>query len=181
MSQQYLLPCACGQQHRVAPAQAGEQVRCGCGKSLIVPTLRGLRALELAPESGPARSAPGWSRIHGAIFAISLLVMMAGLALAACSLALYSIVSRHTTDQTTDIIANAELESPVDKLTPVTALAEWQEDVLPGLQRVLEPSWITAQKAAATYLFWAKVGGVLLAAGLLPALGTLFIGRGLKT
>jgi hypothetical protein len=180
MSQQYLLPCACGQQHRVAPAQAGELVRCGCGKSLLVPTLRGLRALEPAPESGPSRTAPGWSRVHGAIFAVSLLVIMAGLALTACSLVLYTLVSRHTTDQTSAVVANAEAERPTDKLTPLTALAEWQTEVLPGLRQQVEPHWISAQKAAARYLFWTKVGGCLIAAGLLPALGTLFIGRGLK-
>ena len=49
MSEQFLLPCSCGQKVRVGNAQAGAGVRCVCGKSLTVPTLRGLRELESAP------------------------------------------------------------------------------------------------------------------------------------
>src|SRR5438067_13539894 len=74
----YLLPCSCGQKARVAAAQAGAQVTCVCGKSLSVPTLRGIRQLEIAPPEATAKSAGRWSPIHGALFASGLLIATIG-------------------------------------------------------------------------------------------------------
>ena len=50
MSEQFLLPCSCGQTTLVAARQAGETIGCVCGRSLEVPTIRGLRALERVGE-----------------------------------------------------------------------------------------------------------------------------------
>jgi hypothetical protein len=180
MSQHYLLPCACGQMHRVAPAQAGGQVTCGCGQSLSVPTLRGIRELQPAPETGPAKTAPGWSRIHGAIFALSLVAAAAGLCMVGYYVLFYSLASQYTTDETDAYIALEEEQSPIDQLTPLTALEEWNRQVLHGLGPQGMPPWIAARMSAARYLYWAKFGGCLLAAGALIAIATLFIGRGRK-
>jgi hypothetical protein len=50
----YLLPCACGRKLPVEVAQAGEIVRCACGQSVTVPSLRRLRELEPAnPQAAP--------------------------------------------------------------------------------------------------------------------------------
>lgn len=50
----YLLPCACGRKLPVEVAQAGEIVRCACGQSVTVPSLRRLRELEhAAPQAVP--------------------------------------------------------------------------------------------------------------------------------
>jgi len=174
---QYLLPCACGQKLRVAPAQAGGQVSCGCGQSLTVPTLRGLKALEPAPDKPLSPTAPGWSAIHGLVFSLSLVVAAAGLVTAAYYLWLYSAVQQHTVDYTEQWIAES---APVDTLTPVQALQVWKDNVESGLHQELTPSWVAARAAAAHYLFWVKVGGCLLAGGLLPAIATLYIGRGRK-
>jgi hypothetical protein len=180
MSQHYLLPCACGQLHRVSPAQAGGQVDCQCGQRLTIPTLRGLRDLKPAPESAPAKTAPGWSRVHGAIFALSLLVAAAGLGISGYFLFYYGLASQFTKDETDVVIANAELESPIDRMTPLAALEEWKTGVLPGLRQEVLPNWIAARTSAARYLYWAKIGGCLLAAGAVGAVATLFIGRGRK-
>ncbi len=180
MSQHYLLPCACGKTHRVAPAQAGGQVDCPCGKRLTIPTLRGLRELKPAPETAPTKTAPGWSRIHGAIFAVSLVVAAAGLCTTGYYLLYYGLVSQYTADQTDEIIRRAEEESPIDTMTPHDTLLEWEKEVLPGLHIQVIPDWIAARMSAARYLYWAKVGGCLLAGGVLGAIATLFIGRGRK-
>ena len=48
-----LLSCECGQVHRVSRSQAGQEIKCGCGKILPVPTLRGLSDLPLANTETP--------------------------------------------------------------------------------------------------------------------------------
>jgi hypothetical protein len=178
MSQQYLLPCACGQKLRVAPAQAGGQVTCACGQSLAVPTLRGLKALEPARDASSAPAAPGWSTLHGLVFSLSLVVAAAGVATLASYLWLYTSVQQQTVDHTEEWIA---MESaPVDEFTPVQDLQFWKANVESGIHQEFLPSWVTAKAAAARYLFWVKVGGCLLVGGLVPAIATLYIGRGRK-
>jgi len=60
MSNARLLPCPCGQKVPVRPSQAGQTVRCQCGRQLQVPTWREIAALEPAqPEVSPP-GAGGW-------------------------------------------------------------------------------------------------------------------------
>jgi len=47
----YLLPCSCGRDIRVEPRQAGETVRCECGETCAVPTMREVQGLRPAPVS----------------------------------------------------------------------------------------------------------------------------------
>jgi hypothetical protein len=56
VSAKYWLPCACGRNQAVDPADAGQMVRCPCGQSLEVPTL--LRLKDLAPVADPVVVAP---------------------------------------------------------------------------------------------------------------------------
>ena len=178
MSQQFLLPCTCGQKVRVESAQAGGRVSCRCGQSLTVPTLRGLRELEPAKDLAPAKAAPGWSPIHGAIFAVSLLVAGAGLAMIGVYAAIYTAAMQRTTDRTDDVIRGINEAQPIESLTPLGALAEWQSQVEPGLHVEVRPEWVSAKAAAARALNWIRLGACLLAGGLIPAIATLYIGRG---
>ena len=41
----YLLPCSCGREISIEPQQAGETVRCECGRTCSVPTMREVRSL----------------------------------------------------------------------------------------------------------------------------------------
>lgn len=177
MSQQYLLPCSCGQKTRVAPAQAGGQVSCPCGQSLTVPTLRGLRSLEEAPAEGPTRAAPRWSGVHGVVFVAALLVVAAGLATAGYHALGYADAVRFTADGTQKIIADLDAEDPLDKKTPVEALDLWKNQVLTGLHQEVEPIWIVARKSARKHWGWIVRGGCLAAGGLMAAVATLFVGR----
>jgi hypothetical protein len=52
----YLLPCACGREIVVEPRQAGESVRCRCGRDCAVPTLREVRSLRPAQASAATRA-----------------------------------------------------------------------------------------------------------------------------
>ena len=81
----YLLPCSCGNNVTIDPSQAGMAVSCQCGKSLEVPTLREIRQLEPAEDSGPARAMPtkdkkaGWSAWRGAIFSVGVTILLLSL------------------------------------------------------------------------------------------------------
>ncbi len=54
----YLLSCDCGPEFTLNPSQAGQEIPCACGKSLSVPTLRGLSQLPRATkeENTPAKA-----------------------------------------------------------------------------------------------------------------------------
>jgi hypothetical protein len=59
----YLLPCSCGKKIAVEPRQAGQAVRCACGKSVTAPTLLQLTHLERAEAvvaSGVEAEPPTW-------------------------------------------------------------------------------------------------------------------------
>ena len=61
MSQEYLVECVCGEKIAVRVGQAGQQVRCGCGREVNIPLLRELRKLPTAQPSAdrPASAARG--------------------------------------------------------------------------------------------------------------------------
>ncbi len=73
---EYLLPCTCGQSVRVSNKDAGQGVRCACGKMLDVPTLRGLATLERADAALAARPR-AWGPRQQAVFALVLLTLAA--------------------------------------------------------------------------------------------------------
>jgi hypothetical protein len=177
MTQQYLLPCSCGQKMRVAAAQAGGQLKCGCGKSLSVPTLRGLRELELAPPETPARKRPGWSPVHGALFASGLLVAATGLALVTYSLWRYTQLASSglSADRSGDVV---KFESAnIDKLTPLQMLNAWSELKEEGLGEKQTPIWVVAKEKIRGYQFWMTCGGGAFVAGVLLSVTALFVGR----
>ena len=73
MLNEYLLPCHCGETHRVSPRQSGETLACTCGARLDVPTLRELKTLEPAPMATSAAAKPAWGPRQRLLF-VGLLV-----------------------------------------------------------------------------------------------------------
>jgi hypothetical protein len=181
MSQLHLLPCSCGQSTPVAVAQAGGEVVCSCGKRLHVPTMRGIRDLPVAPPQKAAKQAPGWSRIHGAIFATGLIAAVIGLSIIAfCSLQFARIRFSYWGDLSKDRTADVTkaMAADIDRLTPVEALQMWTDEVLKdGLGEPQAPPWIRFKEKLAEYLWWMKTGGIVVAAGLILSVITLFVGR----
>jgi hypothetical protein len=79
----YLLPCQCGKKTEIDSSQAGLSVRCACGAELVVPTMRGLAALErveAAPRDLPLQSEAAWGARQGLRFLGSTIVVVAALA-----------------------------------------------------------------------------------------------------
>src|SRR5688572_16997649 len=99
MSDQYLLPCSCGQTVRVGRAQAGQGVACACGKQLTVPTLRGLRELEPAAPEGSAPGQAAWGPVRGAVFSSGLVIALLAFLFSAYQLWSYAAASALTTDR----------------------------------------------------------------------------------
>lgn len=57
MAAKYLLPCSCGEKVAVESRQAGQRILCSCGQTLQVPTMQGMRQLEISAES-PGETRP---------------------------------------------------------------------------------------------------------------------------
>ncbi len=111
---QFLLPCACGRRLAIAASQAGQRLRCECGRELDGPTLRELNRLdrvETQPSSAPAA---GWTGRQGLIFL--------GAAIAALALAAFAWLEiRHPPSR-----ESAMPKTNVDLLTPAQAWAYWE-------------------------------------------------------
>lgn len=168
----YLLPCACGQRVTVTTAQAGSRVRCGCGRMLDVPTLRGLSRLELAGAGRDAASRPAWGPLRGGLFAGGLLVAAAGLVL----VAFYGVRSLQLASLAVDRSAEVVRDESayIDQRTPAEMLDLWNAEREEGLGESRMPIWVAAQQRRRTFHFWmavgaagAVLGGVAAAAALL--------------
>jgi hypothetical protein len=83
LSTKYLLPCSCGLEIAVEPAQAGQKVHCICGSQVQVPTMREITRLERF-EAEPAVSSAKtlWGLRHG-LLVLGVLMLVAALAGAA--------------------------------------------------------------------------------------------------
>lgn len=178
MSEQFLLPCSCGQKTRITTAQAGAQVRCVCGQSLSVPTLRGIRQLENAPPEAAAKRSGTWSPIHGALFASGLAIASIGIVfLAYFGLKYIQLGGHPITRDITDLVVKAEQER-IDRLTPTDALAEWKENVNDGLGQREEPPWVRANRVMAGYKSYIRASVAALIAGAILSIAALVLPRG---
>jgi hypothetical protein len=147
MSAQYYLPCSCGQKVRVEPAQAGGSVTCACGKTLHVPTLRGLKQLELAPHAeGGARqpSRRQWSPIRGAMFSSGLLVLVGSLLVLGYTYLQFTEASAYTEDKTSAI--NEFEGAQIETMNLMDSLEAFNSLRNEGLGEPVEPFWVTARK-----------------------------------
>jgi hypothetical protein len=84
----YLLPCTCGNAIPVDIGQAGQRVACVCGKSVDVPTRRGIKELrpataENVKDDAVRLRAAAWSPLQGAIFSSGTLLVFIGFCVAA--------------------------------------------------------------------------------------------------
>jgi hypothetical protein len=175
---EYLLPCSCGQKMRITAAQAGAQLACACGKSLAVPTLRGIKQLEIAPVATAAKSPGRWSPIHGALFASGLAIASIGIVfLAYFGLRYVQLGGHPITRDITQQVVQAEQER-IDKLSPAEALDEWSQNVKDGLGEIEEPPWVRANKVLAGYKNAVRASLAALIAGTVLFVVALVLPRG---
>jgi hypothetical protein len=178
MSQQHLLPCTCGHKTRISAAQAGAQVTCVCGQNLSVPTLRGIRQLEIAPPEAATKRSATWSPIHGVLFASGLGIASIGAVfLAFFGLRYVQLGASGYTRDITDAVVKAERDR-IDRLTPTEALSEWKENVNDGLGQREEPPWVRANKVMAGYKSFIRASVAALVAGAFLSIVALLLPRG---
>ncbi len=160
MRVKYLLSCPCGKKVPVETTQAGQTVECECGRSLEVPTLKGLRELEqvaVEAPSGPKGAAWGSRQ---AVVLVGIVVTLIGIALVAY---FYSIRPRQ------EHFADPEV------LTPLGSWYAWQE-LRTGAKT---PSFTKFPyiEALNSYRRWMDVAIVIVVLGGLTVVGGLVLGK----
>jgi len=120
----YLLPCDCGEDVPVEPRQAGETIACRCGRSLQVPTMLEMAALEPAESSADSEpSAATWGLGEG--------LLLAGIVVCLCTLALaVFIVLKRPRFVTPEVI-----RQKTEALTPMDSIRLWRSFLRQGLRR----------------------------------------------
>jgi hypothetical protein len=106
----------------VASRQAGELVRCSCGKTIAIPALRELEALPLAePIDEPVRPASTWTARQGGTFVV-------GVVLLTCALLalIYLVTERLRLDTSASTLERFFERETLSDLPVEEAFAAWQ-------------------------------------------------------
>jgi hypothetical protein len=154
----YLLPCACGQKVEVDSTQAGLTVRCSCGRTLDVPTMRHLGELERIGSE--PRAASTWGPRQGYTL-VGVLVALLGLGWLG-----YQI----STMPSELYVVPEDIRKDVSTLTPAE-LGQQYAILREGLDPT-EPPIVTATRAyEAWHRRWTYVSGGVAVLGVAIAAG----------
>jgi hypothetical protein len=163
----YLLPCKCGRRWEVDAGQAGTQIACSCGQSLEIPSIRGLRQLEIVSASAPD-SAPRavWSPWRGAIFSLGLAATVAAFIFSAVNM-YWFWKYRRLSDPAEFALRMANDE--VDRMNPEEVVGTFRNDEAVGLGVPYPPPWVEFDKYHDESGQRALLGLVVAGAGLVAA------------
>ncbi len=178
----YLLPCSCGQKTPIEATQAGQQVRCGCGATLEVPTMRGLASLERAADlpaggvdpGGPKPAAPMRGRRAYAVGTASASawgsrqrVLFIGAVITALGLGVFAVL----------YLLRPRM-SDISTLSPAQTWYVWH-DVRQGIERRTEWEATYLDRLAANRR-WRNVALGIAGVGVLTIAGSLLVFRRLR-
>lgn len=174
MSTVYLLSCSCGQQLEVDAGQAGAELTCPCGKTVVVPTVRGLKQLPLKANGDQSRlpAASGWPVWKGAAFSLGLLLAVAGILFAAWNARTFWMTRRLADPEA---LAIESQWAEVDAFTPEIALQFFRQEANQGLGEPMPMYWEEIDKLHADARQWMIVGVVAAGIGLLAAAMPLMV------
>jgi hypothetical protein len=164
MNSHFLLPCECGQTTPIQVSQAGQSVRCVCGRELAVPTMRGIRELKPAAVAPTKVSTQrNWNQTRGMIFGAGALSILFGLILIGFNYPLYRNYSafQPTTEDVEFTMAQIDATQPADLWDL------WHFATEHGLGAHEDSMFVNARKQAQHYLQWVITGAVLLGLGAL--------------
>ena len=165
MSAHYLLPCSCGNKVRVDVGQAGGQVECTCGKTLAVPTFRGLKQLEVAPPlASDVVDARRWPPLYAGMFSIGLLITLLSLIVIAISLVQYASIAEVLEDKS-PYIFKYESEQ-IDEMPIDHSLDLWRDLRDKGPGEPVDAPWVLAQQQEKSIWQRIRIAGVLAVVGL---------------
>lgn len=157
MGDQYLLECDCGQQLSVGVRQAGQAVRCGCGNTIGVPSLRDLRRLPLA-HRGEGQESTAWSQAQGFTFVTGSIV-----ATIAVGVFCYYLTARLRFEAPVSPFDRFLEQKDLNSLTPEDSWLIWQAYQHYDLQWGHSQVYVDAQRNAARLsLYMGLAAGVAL-------------------
>ncbi len=151
MTTSYLVPCDCGEETVVQPRQAGQEVRCACGKSLSVPTMLEMAKLqrsEAPPDPHGRSTAWGWRQ--------SVVLLGVAVAVLTVIIGIHVGPSRPTPPRQAPVDTVREFNQ---NLTPMWAWRQWRYFRASGLNRQEPVS--TEQYAEDSLRWWLQVGAVV--------------------
>ena len=123
----YLLPCDCGREIPIESRQAGETVRCECGRTCAVPTMREVQNLRPAPVSGaaPMAARPAWGNSQRLLVAGLVVLLLAAIAAA--------ILHGQFSDQFGRLRPPEAERQFVEGLSTLKTIQYFQQWILPGI------------------------------------------------
>ncbi len=178
MSNQYLLPCSCGKSVSVSQTQAGDIVTCVCGTNLTVPSIRELRKLRqvesLTRPQYRVKQESNWSPLQGVLFALGLLLVVAGGGVAGYYGFWHYLSIPHATDT-----SKVETEMWGEKLEGMTlseTVALWDLAIKQGLGDQEVPTWKFAREVIEVLEQRWKVATVFAAIGAFMMVVSFLVG-----
>lgn len=128
MSKRYFLPCSCGGQTTIDIGQAGQIVDCeSCGKSLDVPTMRGIRELKSTEVESKVDKIDVAGSAQNFLFVVGLAVTV--IALVVCAIVIWQRAQIAKLAVKPAVQKNASFEAGVDSWTAEFTLDWWKENV----------------------------------------------------
>lgn len=168
----YLLPCEkCGEKTPIDVNQAGQQVACGCGQMLGVPSLRGIRDLEVLDDVDTPVPQSRWSVGRRVVFVVGVVVSTIGL-MVVC-LAVFNRMQIQVPPRPVFNIEGSNAE--IDAQTPAQAWDEWLQLRAEGLGHYHPPGYVVVGRIVRILHTVTAIAASVAVAGLLMSLGACFL------
>jgi hypothetical protein len=130
MRTQYLLPCECGQKLTVDSGMCGLAVGCRCGKSVHVPTMRGLLQLEKSASGPKAPPALTWGAREG------MLLLGLVIAIGAAGIGMLIAYLERPEPPAQALVTpsiRSGFETEIDGMSPMQTVEHWNKLVTDGI------------------------------------------------
>ncbi len=124
----YLLPCSCGREIPIEPRQAGGTVRCECGQTCTVPTMRAVQSLRPASASSttPTGTKPAWGNPQR--------FLVAGLVVCLLAVIAAAILYRQFPTKFAGFPSPEEVRQHIKGLSPVATIQYFNARIQPGIE-----------------------------------------------
>ncbi|MEZ6134317.1 MAG: hypothetical protein R3C53_05330 [Pirellulaceae bacterium] len=167
----HLLICECGNEIPVSRSQAGQELPCECGRTVKVPTLRGLSALPTVENSVKSSTVDStgskWAGWRGSLFALAICtILVSGIFTGTCLYYRWTINTDYTTE---DFIA--EGDRFYDSLNPVELSLSWNDFQKFNIGQKMPPAFFIMGKHADRLDRWSMIGGSICLIGAVIAGG----------
>jgi hypothetical protein len=172
MNSHFLLPCECGQTIPIQLSQAGQSIQCGCGRTLSVPNMRGIRQLQTAdaiPTKSP--STRTWNPTRGLIFGIGAISILIGCIVIGYNYPSYRYASAYRPSED-DLQQSLKA---IDDSPPEDLWKMWHDASKHGMGDHESSFFVGARRATRRFQRFVITGAVLLGLGVICVTAPLVI------